>query len=164
VVEEPIQEEEKFINITDIGCYPFGSEDENRRHMREKIVKKGSDHFQNKNGPFTKDKKGRWMTSALFSQNLPDGRKQNRSWIAYSPKTEAAYCIPCILFSKTPVNSVSLFEMKQGFRKWKDSSPFVSHEQTSWHRLAFAECKEMEMHLREGETIKEKLVQEIETE
>jgi len=67
------------------------------------------------------------------------------------------------LFSKTPANSVSLFEMKQGFRKWKDSSPVVSHEQTSWHRQAFTEWKEMEMRLREEETIKEKLVQEIET-
>ena len=104
VAEEPIQEEEKFIKIADFGCYPFGRKDENRQHLREKTVKNGSDHFQNKNGPFTKDKKGRWMTSAWFSKTLPDGRKQNRSWIAYSPKTEAAYCIPCILFSKTPAN------------------------------------------------------------
>jgi len=148
----------------DIDCYPFGSEDENRRYMREKIVTKGSDHFQNKNSPFTKDKKERWMTSACFFKTLPDGRKQNRSWIAYSPKTEASYFIPCILFSKTPANSESLFKMKQGFKKWKDSSPVVSHEQTSWHRQAFAEWNVVEMHLREGEKIKEKLVQEIETE
>ena len=132
--------------------------------MREKIVTKGSDPFQKKNGPFSKDKKARWITSAWFSKTLPDGRKQNRSWIAYSPKTEAAYFIPCILFSNTPANSESLFKMKQGFKKWKDSSPVVSHEQTSWHRQAFAEWKEMEMHLRGEETIKEKLVQEIETE
>jgi len=81
VVEEPIQE--KFIKIGDFGCYPFGSEDENRRHLREKIVKKGSNHFQNKNGPFIKDKKGRWMTSAWFSNTLPNCRKQNQIWIAY---------------------------------------------------------------------------------
>jgi len=31
VVEEPIPEE-KFIKISDFGCYLFGSEDENRRH------------------------------------------------------------------------------------------------------------------------------------
>ena len=81
VVEEPIQE--KFIKIGDFGCYPFGSEDENRRHLREKIVKKGSNHFQNNNGPFIKDKKGRWMTSAWFSNTLRNCRKQTQIRIAY---------------------------------------------------------------------------------
>jgi len=61
----------------------------------------------------------------------------------------------------TPANNVSLLGMKQGSRKWKDSSPVVSHEQTSWHRQVFAQWKEMEMPLCEGETIKEKLVQEM---
>ena len=37
LVEEPIQEKEKLIKISDFGCYPFGSEDENRRHLCENI-------------------------------------------------------------------------------------------------------------------------------
>jgi len=53
---------------------------------------------------------------------------------------------------------------KQALKKWKDSSTVVSHEQTSWHLQAFPEWKGIEMRLREGETIKEKLVQEVEIE
>ena len=77
------------------------------------------------------DEKRRWMTSVWFSKTPPDGRKQNRSWIAYSPKIEAAYCIPCILFSKTPANSVSLFEMKQDSGSGKTA---VLSSHTSKHR------------------------------
>ena len=42
--------------------------------------------------------KNRHFLPAWFSRTLPDGKCKKRHWLSYSPSTNAAYCVDCMLF------------------------------------------------------------------
>lgn len=44
---------------------------------------------------------------------------QNRPWLEYSVKRDAAFCFPCRLFSSTSHTSSDLVFKETGFRDWK---------------------------------------------
>lgn len=154
------------IQRRDFGLIPFGHLTSD---VRDAIVFTGAENFQNSKGPFVTGSKGRKMTEAWFYRKLADGKGEvvKRTWLLYSLFKETAYCFCCILFSHTPQNAISKFELPEGFNgggKWKDSTPIAVHESTTWHRKAFLAWKEAEEHLREEKGIDKEFVRHVNAE
>ena len=155
----------EYIQRSDFGLIPF---DNLTSDVRDHLVSIGAEKFQNSKGPFVTGITGRKMTEAWFYRKLADGKGEivKRTWLLYSPCKKAAYCFCCILFSHTPHNSMSKFESPEGFNgggKWKDTSPIVVHENTTWHRKAFIAWKEAEARLREQKGIDDEFAQQLNT-
>ena len=76
--------------------------------VRTDIIKRGSEPFQNKQGPFKSVKrpgakvKGelRQLSTAWFYYSLSNGDRVLRSWLAYSLRDGKLYCFCCRLFAK----------------------------------------------------------------
>ena len=75
--------------------------------LRTEIIARGSDLFQNRNGPFVANSGGRSMNSTWFKRRLAKGDEVGRSWLLYSPVNKAAYCFCCLLFPTSSSNSQS---------------------------------------------------------
>lgn len=164
--EGSAKNEVEYIQRSDFGLVPF---DHLTSDIRDTLVTIGAEKFQNSKGPFVSGRKGRKMTEAWFYRKLADGKGEaiKRTWLLYSPYKMAAYCFCCILFSHTPQNSKSKFELPEGYNgggKWKDSSQIAIHEGTTWHRKAFLAWKETEERLRKEKGIDEELARQLSTE
>ncbi|KAL3179499.1 hypothetical protein MRX96_007750 [Rhipicephalus microplus] len=114
--------------------------------VRTEIVKLGAMYFQNREGPFLPTN-NRSMTKSWFKKKLGDGRGEEvtRSWLAYSPAKKAAFCICCLLFSRS--DHLSSLEQEGGFTKWKAPEKITLHENAKNHRMCFSQWKEMERNL-----------------
>jgi len=82
--------------------------------------------FKNKLYPLSGPKKHQRRFQAHWFKAFP--------WLEYSPKLDAAFCLPCFLFSKKPIGKVGsdVFTVK-GFRTWKkvndsDKCAFLTHQ------------------------------------
>ena len=132
------------------------------------IIKKGSDTFQNKEGPFdTVSRKGlqtkgdiRHLSKEWFYKQMPNGEKILRSWMVYSPITNKLYCFCCLLFSAITDTKTSTFVT--GFQKlWKLNPKVADHESTNEH---LEKWKSLEIRLKLHKTIDDAALQSIETE
>lgn len=143
---------EEVIQERDIGLLKF---DRNTGKvimadaLRLEIVNLGSKYFQNSEGPFLPTK-NRSMTKAWFKRRLGNGRGEEvtRSWLVYSPSKKSAFCICCLLFSRS-ANQSSL-EQESGFKQWKLPDRISLHENAKNHRECFTMWKEMEANLVEN--------------
>lgn len=145
----------------DIGDWPLLVPD----NIRIELVKKGSEAFQNKEGPFkAKERPGaeakklkgssRQLNSGWFYINLPNNEKVLRRWLAYSKSKEQLFCFCCKLFAdpNEPESKKSTFVT--GFEKWWKLNPKIGeHEESSPHLTALEKWTELSARLRLNQTI-----------
>ena len=115
--------------------------------LRALILEKGSIYFQNSSRTaFSKKKiygKQRGLTNEVFKIKLPAGKECNRSWLVYSPRLEALFCFPCLLYSTAPEQTKSsLAKVGMGFTKMRKNQEKVKeHEAGIFHRQALIAWK-----------------------
>lgn len=67
---------------------------------------------------------------------LPDKTKQARSWLVYSPRKDAVYCLHCLIFG-CPIGNKSTGLTRfaiSGYDDWKNANRDVPHhEQSKYH-------------------------------
>ncbi|CAH0563170.1 unnamed protein product [Brassicogethes aeneus] len=121
------------------------------------MIKKGSEYFQNKEGPFAnvvkqgENPKGskRNLSTAWFYKKLPNGEKILRSWMIYSISKQKLFCFCCRLFSIDQDKCTSKFIT--GFNDWWKLNPKVSdHENSLYH---IAKWKTLQTGLASNSTI-----------
>lgn len=113
--------------------------------LRADLVKKGSEHFQNKDGPFDEDTvqrsgdktkgKVRHLNASWFYKPLPNGENVLRKWMVYSIKKHCLYCFCCKLFSSAEKQT----SFVNGFNSWWKLNPKVAEHETSEHHLSCLE-------------------------
>ncbi|XP_072172633.1 zinc finger MYM-type protein 1-like [Diadema setosum] len=131
--------------------------------LRTEIVKLGSQYFQNSDGPFLPTN-NRSMNKTWFKRKLGNGQGEEvtRSWLIYSPHKKSAFCMCCLLFSRSE-HSSSL-EQESGFSNWKKPERISQHENSKKHRDCFTQWKEMERNLVRNRGIDAGLQLQIEKE
>ncbi|CAH2315228.1 zinc finger MYM-type 1-like [Pelobates cultripes] len=130
-------EEEETVRLSvysDVAAWPVPDV------LRVDLIKRGSEPFQNRDGPFSpverqgeKSKgKSRQLTTAWFYKALPNGEKILRTWMVYSP------CFCCRLFAvDDKVTGASSFVT--GFQLWWKLNPKVSDHEASEQHLTYLE-------------------------
>lgn len=115
--------------------------------LTAKIVDKGSVYFQNKDSAELFPKlqlygKQRGLTRNVFQITLPSGELCNRSWLLFSPKLQALFCFPCVLFTEAPHNMRSnLCEIGTGYNQFQKTDRLKEHEEGIFHRKAVLKWK-----------------------
>ena len=74
-----------------------------------------------------------------------------KSWLEYSPKKDAAFCLPCFLFHKPTGHDGQNAFIVNGFKSWKkvrngESCSFSLHmgkDLNSTHRIAHKACLDL---------------------
>lgn len=148
-----IIDESSLAAYLDIGDWPLPVPD----HLRIDLIKKGSEHFQNKEGPFkaqfrpSDSAKGkcRQLSSEWFYKNLANDEKVLRRWLTYSKTKGCLFCFCCKLFAKDGTcNFVS------GFNKWWKLSPKVAeHEESPQHLASVEKWTALSARLKLNQTI-----------
>jgi hypothetical protein len=156
----------EVIQQHDIGLLNFDKHTEKAiisDALRTEIIKCGSNYFQNSEGPFLPTN-NRSMNKTWFKRKLGNGRGEEvtRSWLAYSPSKKSAFCICCILYSKSDHHST--LEQENGFNQWKAPERLSLHENAKNHRMCFTQWKEMERNLFANRVIDKELQSHIEKE
>ncbi|XP_043276006.1 zinc finger MYM-type protein 1-like [Venturia canescens] len=138
--------------------------------LRIEIIKKGSNCFQNKDGPFgivvrqgPKTKGGiRNLSKEWFYKEMPSGEKILRSWMVYSPRTNNLYCFCCRMFATSSTDAITFVS---GFQKWWKLNPKVmEHEVTTEHLENLEKWKTLETRLRLHKTIDHATLQMMDAE
>ncbi|CAH2276151.1 Hypothetical predicted protein [Pelobates cultripes] len=126
------EEEEETVRLSvysDVAAWPVPVPDV----LRVDLIKRGSEPFQNRDGPFSPDErqgekskgKSRQLTTAWFYKALPNGEKILRMWMVYSPSKQSLFCFCCRLFAvDDKVTGTSSFVT--GFQLWWKLNPKVS--------------------------------------
>ncbi|CAH2315499.1 zinc finger MYM-type 1-like [Pelobates cultripes] len=141
------EEEEETVRLSvysDVSVWPVPVPDV----LRVDLIKRGSEPFQNRDGPFSpverqgeKSKgKSRQLTTAWFYKALPNGEKILRTWMLYLPSKQSLFCFFCRLFAVDDKNKLICLlgnhvkdKIVADFKKAKyfwilfDSTPDVSH-------------------------------------
>lgn len=151
-VEEPQTVLPEVIEQHDIGLLKFDKKSGKAilpDALRTKIIKLGSKYFQNSEGPFLPTN-NRSMNKTWFKRKLGNGRGEevSRSWLVYSPFKKSAFCICCLLYSRS--DHQSSLEQESGFLQWKAPERISVHENAKNHRECFTQWKEMERNLAEN--------------
>lgn len=63
---------------------------------------------------FPRDSYGRRFTNLWYNAALQDGSKVHRDWLSYSPSTNRAYCLHCMMYGINLHKSTSLLGLKMG--------------------------------------------------
>ncbi|CAH2310717.1 Hypothetical predicted protein [Pelobates cultripes] len=139
------EEEEETVRLSvysDVAAWPVPVPDV----LRVDLIKRGSEPFQNRDGPFSpverqgeKSKgKSRQLTTAWFYKALPNGEKILRTWMVYSPSKQSLFCFCCRLFAvDDKVTGASSFVT--GFQLWWKLNPKVSDHEASEQHLTYLE-------------------------
>ncbi|CAH2296492.1 zinc finger MYM-type 1-like [Pelobates cultripes] len=139
------EEEEETVRLSvysDVAAWPVPVPDV----LRVDLIKRGSEPFQNRDGPFSpverqggKSKgKSRQLTTAWFYKALPNGEKILRTWLVYSPSKQSLFCFCCRLFAvDDKVTGASSFVT--GFQLWWKLNPKVSDHEASEQHLTYLE-------------------------
>lgn len=154
-VEETRNKFLKVVEQHDIGLLTFDKDTGKplvSDALRTELVKLGSKHFQNSEGPFLPTN-NRSMNKTWFKRKLGNGcgEEVTRSWLVYSPSKMSAFCICCLLFSRSDHQSALVQET--GFNQWKAPERMSVHENAKSHRECFTEWKEMERNLSENRSL-----------
>lgn len=148
-VKEPRTVIPEVIEQHDIGLLKFDKDTGKAilpDALRTEIIKLGSKYFQNSEGPFLPTN-NRSMNKTWFKRKLGNGRGEEvtRSWLVYSPSKKSAFCICCLLYSRS--DHQSSLEQESGFNQWKAPERISVHENAKNHRECFTQWKEMERNL-----------------
>ena len=155
------------LSFLDVGFLKFDETTQRpimSQSLKTEIIARGSDLFQNRNGPFVANSGGRSMNSTWFKRRLANGDEVGRSWLLYSPVNKAAYCFCCLLFPTSSSNSQSSFESASGFTNWRHTEQLKDHENSPCHRKSFTIWKEAERRIIYGKGIDSELEAQIESE
>ena len=140
------------ILYNDISDWPFPVPDS----LRVDLIKRGSEAYQNKDGPFgtvtrSGDKiKGSicQLTSDWFYISLPNSEKILRTWMVYSTKKQSLYCFCCRLFGTDKNLRGNPSKFMTGFQSWWKLHPKVqSHENSEQHLTCFEKWKTLRASL-----------------
>lgn len=140
-----------FDHLADISHWKYPLIDS----LRVEIIKKGFDHFQNKDGPFTatvrcdENAKGevRQLSKHWFYRSMPNGENVLRSWMPYSLFNDQLYCFCCRLFAS--VTAQHSFSFVTDFQQWWKLSPKIqNHENSNEHLRCLESWKTLEMGLK----------------
>lgn len=120
-----------------IGCWLLPVSEK----LRVDIIKKGSEAYQYKEGPFSFTErpgthaKGsqRCLTSAWFYCTLTNGTRYVRKWMIYSISKNKLYCFRCRLFASQEDTSK---QFVSGFDQWWKLNPKVSQHESSTDHLS----------------------------
>ncbi|CAH2284359.1 zinc finger MYM-type 1-like [Pelobates cultripes] len=147
------EEEEETVRLSvysDVAAWPVPVPDV----LRVDLIKRGSEPFQNRDGPFSpverqgeKSKgKSQQLTTAWLYKALPNGEKILRMWMVYSPSKQSLFCFCCRLFAvDDKVTGASSFVT--GFQLWWKLNTKVSDHEASEQHLT---CLEKWKTLRAG--------------
>ena len=155
------------LSFFDVGFLKFDQTTQRpimSQRLRTEIIARGSDLFQNRNGPFVANSGGRSMNSTWFKRRLANGDEVGRSWLLYSPVNKEAYCFCCLLFPTSSSNSQSPFESAGEFTNWRHIERLKDHENSPCHRKSFTKWKEAERRIIYGKRIDSELEAQIESE
>ncbi|KAL4718380.1 hypothetical protein ACJJTC_009057 [Scirpophaga incertulas] len=162
---DSISFEESVQHLRDVSHWSLPVPD----NVRIDIIKKGSEHFQNKEGPFpTVSRHGskikgdsRHLSQEWFYKPMPSGEKILRSWMIFSPISNNLYCFCCRLFAVSNIQTT----FTTGFQKWWKLNPKVlDHETSCEHLENFEKWKTLEMRLKSHTTIDDAALQLMNTE
>ncbi|GBN21976.1 hypothetical protein AVEN_9300-1 [Araneus ventricosus] len=145
----------KAIEEHDIGLLKFDTDTGKpviSDSLRLQILKLGSVYFKNSEGPFL-PKNNRSINKSWLKRKLGNGcgKEIARSWLVYSPHKNSAFCLCCLLFSKT--DNRSKLEQQSGFSNWKTPERISVHQNSKKHRECFTQWKEMEKNLNQNKNI-----------
>ncbi|XP_018402038.1 PREDICTED: uncharacterized protein LOC108779168 [Cyphomyrmex costatus] len=154
-------------SLNDISSWPIPLE----AALVTELISRGP--IQNKEGPFaTRMRSGarikgqkRTMSTAWFYRQLNNGEKVLRTWMVYSMVNESLHCFCCRLFASNDLKYVQNAFVRNGFQQWWKLYPKVKqHENNSIHVASFEKWKEMEMRIRNRQTIDRSLQDQIKKE
>nr|XP_055051180.1 zinc finger MYM-type protein 1-like [Misgurnus anguillicaudatus] len=93
--------------------------------------------------------KSRGFHSGLCTRQLSNGEKISRSWLSYSVKNNSVFCFCCKLFSLKAIKIVT-----EGVSDWSNiTSILTSHESSSDHSKNMIKWRELDVRLKQGQTI-----------
>lgn len=153
--EENVAPNIEFLSSNDAAHWPIPVPE----HIRISIIEKGSEIFQNKDGPFEpverpgENTKGtqRCLTLSWFYSHLNE-TKYLRKWMLYSPSTKKLYCYCCRLFASEGDNHT--YKFVSGFCQWWKLNPRISqHESSPEHLSNLEKWKTLTMGLKLNKTI-----------
>ncbi|KAK4884785.1 hypothetical protein RN001_001056, partial [Aquatica leii] len=130
--------------------------------LRIDIIKRKSQYFQNKEGPFEaiqrtgENMKGQTcqLRKSWFYKHLPNGEKVLRKWMVYSPSKNSLFCFCCRLFTLQNKEAAGVSKFITGFQNWWKVNPKVSqHENYDDHLNNFEKWKTLEASLELNKTI-----------
>ena len=150
------------LSFLDVGFLKFDQTTQRpiiSQSLRTEIIARGSDLFQNRNGPFVEK-----MNLTWFKRRLANGDELGRLWLLYSPVNKAAYCFCCLLFPTSSSNSQSFFESAGGFTNWRHTERLKDHENSPCHRKSFTIWKEAERGIIYGKGTDSELEAQFESE
>ena len=78
--------------------------------------------------------KNRKLNDSAFFTDSPNGEKNDRHWLLYSPSTGRVFCFVCKLFSSNSTVALA----NQGFDSWSNINRLGQHELSQNHRQALA--------------------------
>ncbi|XP_047027728.1 52 kDa repressor of the inhibitor of the protein kinase-like [Helicoverpa zea] len=145
----------ELLDSNDAANWPMPLPD----HIRLEIIKKGSETFQHKDGPFIsivrqgEHAKGpqRSLTTSWFYSTVGDGKKYLRKWMIYSTSTNMLYCFCCRLFASMDDLSKPFIS---GYQKWWKLNPNISlYESSHQHVSNLEKWKTLAVGLKKNETI-----------
>ncbi|XP_071528856.1 uncharacterized protein [Panulirus ornatus] len=118
--------------------------------LRTESIKLGLKYFQISEGPFLPTKNCS-MNKTWFKRKLGNVHSEEvtRKWLVYSPSKKSAFCICCLLFSRSDHQS-SL-----------EQERFSVHENAKNHQKCFTQWK-MERNLAENRVMDTKLESQVE--
>ncbi|CAH2284975.1 Hypothetical predicted protein [Pelobates cultripes] len=149
------EEEEETFRLSvysDVAAWPVPVPDD----LRVDLIKRGSEPFQNRDGPFSpverqgeKSKgKSQQLTTAWFYKALPNGEKILRTWMVYSPLKQSLFCFCCRLFAVDDKVTVAS-SFVTGFQLWWKLNPKVSdHEDSEQHLTCLEKWKTLRAGLK----------------
>lgn len=150
-----LDEVPNVINQHDIGLLKFNNDTRKAivsESLRIEIIKLSARYFQNSEGPFL-PRNNRSMNKSWFKRTLANGEEVTRSWLVYSPSKKSAFCICCLLFSRSNHQSQSSLEQESGFNQWKAPERMTTHELSKNHRECFTQWIVMERNFAENRGI-----------
>ncbi|KAF2895178.1 hypothetical protein ILUMI_10996 [Ignelater luminosus] len=111
--------------------------------LRVEIIQLGSPQSQNIEEPFLPTN-SRSMNKSWFKRTLANGlgEEVTRSWLVYSSSKKSAFCMCCLLFSRSYYQSS--LEQENGLNQSKAPERMVTDEHLKNHRDSFTESKETE--------------------
>ncbi|XP_077340582.1 zinc finger MYM-type protein 1-like [Lithobates pipiens] len=148
--DEEAEQTDKLSVYSDVAAWPVLDE------LRVDLIKRGSEPFQNRDGPFSaierrgEKSKGisRQLTTACFYKALPNGETILRTWMVYSPSKESLFCFCCRLFALDEKLTVTS-SFVTGFQLWWKLNPKVSdHEASEQHLTCLEKWKTLRTGLR----------------
>ena len=122
---------------------------------------------------FPDDCIGKGFPTYVLERKMKNGETELRSWIVFSEKKGAIFCLPCVLFSSSIGydkigQTQSVLASNKGWgadRKWKNLYIRIpEHESANIHKRCYIKWRELEQKLNENKGIDDLLQSQVEAE